>query len=132
MTTRNFDFYSSDPQSIDWSEFAATLDWTPVRSERRLEDWLLLEQTEYWLSTLPLGARPLILQRKFARIANKLCRLWTNDKELATYFKSLLENNRPFRKGFPPLVREELFALSVYSVVMQQAGRADSGFAEMC
>lgn len=105
-------------QPIDWAEFARTLDWAPVRRERRLEDWMLMAATADWLKALPVGARPVSLHRRFPRIANELHRLWNQKQELSQYFEGLLEDARGTRQGFPPLIREELLALQAYALCM--------------
>jgi hypothetical protein len=99
---------------IDWNVLRTAL-WAPMRRADRVEDKLLLLDTQQWLRSLPRGARPVELPKRFARIANELCRLWSAPAELEAYFASLLVDTRGDRQGFPALVHEELCALHHYS-----------------
>jgi len=88
--------------------------WEGVRRPARVEDQLLLGDTVAWLTGMPLGVRPRALPVRFPRIANELCRLWTDDEALRQYLDTLLVDRRGGRQGFPPLVTEELAALDHY------------------
>ena len=50
------------------------------------------------------------------RIANDLSRLWPETAALDLYFDEKEFSPRPDRQGFPPLVKEELLAMHVYSL----------------
>ncbi len=88
--------------------------WIGYRRARRVEDQVLLRDTLLWRRGLPKGVRPHELPLLFPRIANELCRVWNDAPALDAYLDSLLFDKRGGRKGFPPLVREELQALSVF------------------
>jgi hypothetical protein len=72
--------------------------------------------TDSWLHALPKGLRPVRLQQDFPRIANDLARLWAKTEELDRYFDDKEFSPRDDRSGFPPLVKEELLALHLYSL----------------
>ena len=96
---------------LNWDEMISSLDWDSVRRPRRLEDWMLLADTSKWLKSLPLGARPLQLPKRYPRIANELCRLWNDATARDAYLLDLLQDRRGDRQGFPALIQEELQAL---------------------
>ncbi len=86
------------------------------RRPRRSGDVRLFGVTIDWLASLPAGVRPLQLPIDFTRITNELNRLWDDPVELDRYFSEKEADHRGGRVGFPPLVREELIALHIYSV----------------
>lgn len=90
------------------------------RRSSRPGDSHVLWHTDNWLNTLPEGVRPVHLQREFPRIANDLSELWGDPPALDRYFQdkefSPHEGRREGRRGFPPLVKEELLALHVYAL----------------
>lgn len=69
-----------------------------------------------WLNALPKGVRPIHLPAYFPRIANDLSRLWPDTPALDLYFEDKQSSLRPNRKGFSPLIKEELMAMHVYSM----------------
>jgi hypothetical protein len=76
----------------------------------------LLAHAQNWLDALPKGVRPVHLQAEFPRIANELSRLWSESPALDHYFEDKEFSPRPDRKGFPPVIREELLAMHVHSL----------------
>ena len=98
---------------IDWDDLRNALQWN--RRVARPEDVNLLGPTVEWLNTLPTGARPRQLQLGFAFVTNRICAAWHDQEALKRLFFKLLHDHRGNRKGFPPMVREELKALQSYS-----------------
>ena len=87
--------------------------------ERRpphLEDEQLLAHTRNWLKALPKGVRPVHLPAAFPRVANGLASLWHETAALDRYFEEKEFSPRQYRTGFPPLIKEELLAMHVYSL----------------
>lgn len=80
------------------------------------DDEQVLGNTWNWLSALPKGVRPVHLPSEFPRIANDLSRLWPDTAALDLYFEEKEFSPRPDRRGFPPLIKEELLAMHVYSM----------------
>jgi hypothetical protein len=80
------------------------------------EDDQVLGRTWNWLNALPKGVRPVHLPGAFPRIANALSRLWPETAALDLYFEEKEFSPRPDRLGFPPLIKEELLAMHVYSL----------------
>ena len=97
------------------------------RRSLRPEDRQMLAHTDNWLNALPAGVRPLHLQQEFPRIANDLARLWGDTPALDQYFEEIEFSPREDRRGFRPLIKEELLAIHVYSLrhrPVPYAGRA--------
>ena len=82
----------------------------------RVDDDNVLAHTDNWLNALPVGVRPVHLQHEFPRIANDLARLWTDTSALDLYFEEKEFSPREDRSGFPPLIKEELLAMHLYSL----------------
>jgi hypothetical protein len=82
------------------------------RSRPRSPAEPLEDETMRWLTRLPETQRPLGLARMFPRIANKLCRLWSDSQACDRYVSELLMDTRDgARQGFPMAVAAELAAL---------------------
>lgn len=79
-------------------------------------DELVLGFTENWLNALPTGARPVLVQQNFPRIINDLARLWPETAALDRYFEDMEFSPRADRRGFSPLIKEELLAMHIYSL----------------
>jgi hypothetical protein len=86
------------------------------RHSPRPEDNHVLGHTHNWLNALPMGVRPVHLQADFPRIANDLARLWAETAALDLYFEEKEFSPRQDRTGFPPLIKEELLVMHVYSL----------------
>ena len=104
------------PESTDSFIKAEAAGYTWERRSPRPEDDNLLGHTDNWLNALPIGVRPLHLQHEFPRIANDLARLWEQTPALDLYFEEKEFSPREDRRGFPPLIKEELLAMHVYSL----------------
>ena len=86
--------------------------WHMHRRVVQPQDRFLIGDTVRLLFGMPRGIRPLRLQEEFPRIANELPKRWRDTPSLRAYLTGLLEDRRGNRRGFPPLVREELEALT--------------------
>jgi hypothetical protein len=73
-----------------------------------------LPSTMTWVAKLPRDIRPLALLRAFPRIANALAANWTDPAAFLRCVDELFVDRRGGRKGFPPDVMGELFALRTY------------------
>ena len=104
-------FAANAKSFIDWEALIDSLDWGPSRRPLQASDLVLMPETYRWLHRLPRGIRPLVLPRKFPRIANALCRTWSDEQALSEYLDGLVFDHRGGRQGFPALVQEELEAL---------------------
>jgi hypothetical protein len=76
----------------------------------------VLGHTQNWLNALPRGVRPVHLPAQFPRIVNELSRLWPEAGALDRYFEEKEFSLREDRRGFSPLIKEELLAMHVYAL----------------
>ena len=104
------------PESTESFIKAEKAGYTWERRAPLPEDDHVLGHTDNWLNALPVGVRPIHLQQKFPRIANDLARLWADTSALDLYFEEKEFSPREDRSGFPPLIKEELLAMHVYSL----------------
>ena len=103
-------------ESIETFIAAEAAGYTWERRSPRPEDDHVLGHTRNWLNALPKGVRPVHLPAAFPRIVNELCSLWAETAALDHYFEEKEFSARHDRKGFPPLIKEELLAMHVYSL----------------
>jgi hypothetical protein len=103
-------------QSTEAFVEAEAAGYTWERRTPQLEDDHLMAHTRNWLDALPKGVRPVQLPASFPRIANELSRLWPDTAALDQYFDDKEFSPRQDRHGFPPLIKEELLAMHVYSL----------------
>jgi len=85
----------------------------PHRLDDRGDDALHARSIK-WLATLPAGLRPIATGRRYPRIVNRICDLWSQCEYTRLHFQSLLINRREDRPVFPAEVKEELEALQRY------------------
>lgn len=104
------------PESTESFIKAEAASHTWERRSPRPEDDNVLAHTDNWLHALPVGIRPIHLQQEFPRIANDLARLWAETPALDLYFEEKEFSPREDRSGFPPLIKEEMLAMHVYSL----------------
>jgi hypothetical protein len=104
------------PESTESFIEAEAAGYTWERRSPQKEDDHVMAHTQNWLDALPKGVRPLHLPTEFPRIANALCSLWLQTAELDRYFEEKEFPSRPDRRGFPPLIKEELLAMHLYSL----------------
>jgi hypothetical protein len=75
------------------------------------ENNVLLNTTLTWMAGLPKDVRPMMLARRFPRIANSIAESWRRVARCEEYFDTLVVDSRGNRKGFPPEVARELIKL---------------------
>jgi hypothetical protein len=125
-------------EKVSVEEARWTLEGKPVKpdadksSDRRTRtpEEPLLDVTQTWLASLPQDVRPLELPRQFPRIANRLGRLWKQVARCEEHLDDLLVNRRGTRKGFPPIITQELEALREYYALLHPDGRSAWGHVE--
>ena len=86
-----------------------------IAAPRPKHDEELQRWTFTWMATLPKHLRPIRLGSRFARIANRLAAVWTDEKTTSRYLDSLLLDQRGDRKGFPESVAAELRQLDGFN-----------------
>jgi hypothetical protein len=92
---------------------------------------VLAETTFKWLARLPDDVRPMMLARRFPRIANKIGNLWRRVARCEEYLDSLVIDERNGRRGFPPEVAQELTKLRTYYAELHPAGKTPWDFVEL-
>jgi len=104
------------PESTEAFIRATEAGFTWERRAPLPEDDHVLGHTLNWLNSLPEGIRPVHLQKVFPRIANDVSRLWQETAALDRYFEEKEFSPREDRRGFPPVIKEELLAMHLYSL----------------
>ena len=99
----------------------AAPDWSEQRRAPSPQDAALSDGAMRRLLSLPAGARPLVLCRRYARIGNQLAALAANPAALHAFLVELLIDKRGGRQGFPEGIALELSRLHEY-VVQQLPG----------
>jgi len=91
---------------------SAGRDWASVRKSSPAN--FMLPASLKWFAALPFDTRPMALVTQYPRIANLLALQWTKPSACRAYFDDLLVDRRGGRRGFPPDVQRDLFALHEY------------------
>src|SRR5258705_10876502 len=82
--------------------------WPRKGQRTQQNDNALLNTTITWIAGLPKDVRPMVLGRRFPRIANTIAELWRRVARCEEYLNALAVDSRGNRKGFPPDVAQEL------------------------
>ena len=109
-----------DTESIsqfDIATFAGPEHWKRIRRASLPTDRALTGRAIDWLLALPPTLRPQSLSRQFPRITNALAEVWNEPEQCQAAFDRLLRDERKGRKGFPPVVHDELIALRNWTQV---------------
>ena len=85
---------------------------------------VLLGATTLWMAELPQAVRPIMLTRKFPRIANSIAELWRRVARCEEYLDTLVVDLRGDRMGFPSEVAQELTALRSYFAELHPQNRS--------
>ena len=100
--------FSPDP-------FAGAVEYRPVATFQRQPqspyDRALNRSAVNWLHELPADVRPRETTLRFPRILNRLARYWDSPRMVDEIFADLLVDRRVGRKGFPPVILEEIRVL---------------------
>ncbi len=78
---------------------------SPMGDRMQQNNNVLLNTTLTWMAGLPKDVRPMVLARRFPRIANSIAESWRRVARCEEYFNTLVVDSRGNRKGFPPEVR---------------------------
>jgi hypothetical protein len=65
-----------------------------------------------WVISLPMHIRPRQLCDRYPRIANSLASVWPDREACLAMLKSLLDDGRARRRGFPVILRNEIQSLA--------------------
>jgi hypothetical protein len=116
MKSLEFEKVSVDDarKALDGPAKAADKPATDVRRDPEAKNPVLLDATVAWMAELPYAVRPGELAQRFPRIANSIAALWRRVARCEEYLDALVVDERGDRKGFPPVVAQELTALRTY------------------
>lgn len=107
---------SSEFKKVSIADTRREIDGAPKQSDEQLgryprarqENNVLLSTTLTWIAGLPKDVRPMVLARRFPRIANNVAGLWRRVARCEEYLDTLIVDRRGDRTGFPPDVAREL------------------------
>ena len=85
--------------------------WPWIRARTQQNNNVLQDKTLTWLARLPKDVRPMVLGRRFPRIANNIADIWRRVARCEEYLDSLVVDRRGNRTGFPLDVIQELKTL---------------------
>ncbi len=86
-------------------------DWIAKRRPTTDAERRLNRAAAQWMLSLPPGARPMELVRRYPRVANALCENWADPQAALQALDGLVMDRRGGRQGFPREVAAELVAL---------------------
>ena len=96
--------------------------WDEKRHDTPAEP--LDEEAVVWLMDLPEAVRPKQLALRYARIANRLCKIWSEPLKCERMLDELMTDRRGGRKGFPLNVASELATLRDYYYKLHHHGKS--------
>ena len=88
--------------------------WDGRRRSKVATDRALTGAALDWMISLPMHIRPKQLCDRYPRIANSVAAVWKDRQACLLMLKSLLEDNRARRRGFPVILRQEIQSLVDY------------------
>ncbi len=134
---------SGDPGSLEFekvslSEARKALDETGPAAHaapRKEEHWeeqrkepstseALSDEANAWMSELPESVRPRQLALRYARLANRLCKVWLEPARCERLLDDLMIDRRGGRKGFPLAVANELATLREHYFNLHHQGKS--------
>jgi len=98
--------------------------WPRKGQRTQQNDNALLNTTITWIASLPKDVRPMVLGRRFPRIANDIAELWRRVARCEEYLNALAVDSRGNRKGFPPEVAQELSNLRGFYAALHPYDRS--------
>ncbi len=103
--------------------------WEEKRHETPAEP--MSEEAAAWIAQLPEAVRPRQLALRYARLANRLCKLWNEPLKCERFLDDLMTDRRGGRKGFPLQVASELATLRDYYFKLHHHGKSAWEHVEM-
>ena len=110
-------------------------------SPRKVENWeekrsqavpeTLNDEATVWMADMPESVRPRQLALRYARLANRLCKVWTEPLKCERLLDDLMMDRRGGRKGFPLQVANELATLRDYYFRLHHHGKSAWEHVEM-
>ena len=87
--------------------------WARRRAPLRDADRVLTSPTHLWLRRIPPALHPKRLGRHYPRLANEIADKWADYRAIDQLLASLTTDRRGHRRGFPPVIVQELRILQV-------------------
>jgi hypothetical protein len=84
----------------------------------------LTDETAAWMAELPDSVRPRQLALRYARLANRLCEVWTQTIKCERLLDDLMIDRRGGRKGFPLPIANELATLRDHYFRLHHEGKS--------
>jgi hypothetical protein len=103
--------------------------WDEKRTATATEP--LNDQTTLWMTELPDSVRPRQLALRYARLANRLCKLWSEPQKCERLLDDLMIDRRGGRKGFPLQIANELATLRDHYFRLHHDGKSAWEHVEM-
>lgn len=104
--------------------------WEERRTEQTASE-PLSDEANAWMSELPDAVRPRQLALRYARLANRLCKVWNETARCERLLDDLMIDRRGGRKGFPLAVANELATLRDHYSRLHHHGRSAWEHVEM-
>jgi hypothetical protein len=104
-------------------------DWEAKRAQTATET--LSDATTAWIAEMPESVQPRQLALRYARLANRLCKVWTDPLKCERLLDDLMMDRRGGRKGFPLQVANELATLRDYYFKLHHHGKSAWEHVEM-
>jgi len=99
-----------------------TENWAEKRKGSEPEP--LSDDATAWMAALPESAKPKQLALRYARLANRLCKLWNDPAPCERLLDELMMDRRGGRQGFPLAVANELATLRDYYFKLHHHGKS--------
>lgn len=103
--------------------------WEEKRTQAPAEP--LSDEANAWLADLPESVRPRQLALRYARLANRLCKVWSEPLKCERLLDDLMMDRRGGRKGFPLQVANELATLRDHYFRLHHQGKSAWEHVEM-
>ena len=91
----------------------------------------LSNEAAAWLAGLPKAVQPHQLTLRYARLSNRLCKLWGDPARCLRLLDELMMDRRGGRKGFPLVVANELSTLHDHYFRQHHQGKSAWEHVEM-
>ena len=111
-------------RSIGDPQRAIERSWPWMRARTQQNDNVLLNTTLTWLARLPKDVRPMMLGRRYPRIANNIADIWRRVARCEEYLDTLVVDRRGNRTGFPLDVAKELNTLKGFYAKLHPNNRS--------
>lgn len=107
----------------------ASVNWEEKRSVS--SDEALSDEARAWLAELPEAVRPRQLAGRYARLANRIAKLWDDPARCERFLDELMTDRRGGRKGFPLAIATELATLHEHYYRLHHGGKSPWDFVEI-